>query len=134
MADETKTKLFRLICIEKDVAKKEGVITRESVDMKELLATGRYELVGVKKPKVSVDTEDGDDGDDGDDGQGESEYPTPDQVNQLTTAALKKLVDDLELEIEDFDGMNLKDKREAVNAAIADLADGLSEDYTEEDI
>lgn len=86
-----------------------------AVDAKEAIATGRFKYVGNPAPGDAewVEKEEAVEDDVEDDVE-----VTAKEIKSMNTADLTSLVEDEEWEIDGFDDMNLKDKREAVIAII----------------
>ena len=124
MANEIFENSVRLRAIDKKQAKEEGVIVRGTLDAKEIMRTGRYEIVGTTNAtkvtgvpvKADVDPE-----------IPEDPESKAKKVKSMTTAAIAAFVEKEGLKV-DLEGLNLKDKREVVITALESTPFGESDD------
>lgn len=113
--------------------KTKKVIEVFAVDAKESVASGRYEYISAKTAKklgvadwlqdeeVTNDQEEEIENEEGDEDEGENEEITQKEIQSMNTQELVDLVANKELDIENFESLNLKDKRKAVIDAIFNI-------------
>lgn len=126
MGNETVSQTFNLKSTDPDVFKKEGIITRGSVDAKEILKTKRYVIIGDTPGKVQAGTGTPVKAD---------KAPTPAEdmeakikkIGSMNTGLLNGFVESEGLDIDLSVCKNLNEKRDLVIEAMTIAKDELDE-------